>query len=340
MLRGDGFNGFYFLLNGIVFRGNVLNAASEIWVKAVILIVVSLSNAGLAQDNSAFAGYLHGFSYDTLALQVHLDRANISCNCVDGVWGGKTATALMTWQLLNGLEATGVPTAAILDKIGGVSNVLTRYTVTEADLKAIAPIPVSWAEKARMPTLGYESIQEMLAEKGHTSMKAIERLNSDLVWPNPPAGSVVVLPACEVVPLSRDAASVRISLGRREVTVFGFDGNLMALFPCSIALNKSQRPSGEIHVINTAINPNYLYDPRLFNAPSTETAKLSIPPGPNNPVGMAWIGLSLPGYGMHGTPVPERIGEAASHGCFRLSNWNALKLIQLVEIGTPIVVEE
>ncbi len=294
----------------------------------------------IAQDDSAFAGYEDGFCYDTLALQVHLDRKNISCNCVDGVWGRKTATALMTWQLLNGLDATGVPTVKILDQLGGVSNVLTHYTVTDADLMAIAPIPSDWKAKSEMKTLGYETIQEMLAEKGHTSMKAVVRLNPDLDWPNPSVGSDVVLPACKVVQLKREGAAMRIALGRREVTVFGYDGKLIALFPCSIARSRSQRPSGEIYVKNMAPNPNYLYDPRLFNAPITETAKFSIPPGPNNPVGMAWIGLSLKGYGMHGTPVPERIGEAASHGCFRLSNWNALKLIQLVEVGTPVVVED
>lgn len=292
------------------------------------------------ESDDAFAGYEDGFCYDTLALQVQLDRLNISCNCVDGVWGSKTATALMTWQLLNGMEATGIPTGAILDQLGGHSNVLARYTVSDADLAGIAPIPATWAGKAQRPAMGFESVQEMLAEKGHTSMRCVERLNPDLTWPNPPAGSLVVLPACEVGKLPRNAASVRIALGRREVTVFDHHGKLIALFPCSIAKSRSQRPSGEIFVKNTAENPNYLYDPQLFNPGGAETAKLTIPPGPNNPVGMAWIGLSLKGYGMHGTPSPERIGEAASHGCFRLSNWNACKLIQMIEIGTPVVVEE
>ena len=316
-----------------------MNFLNKIVLTAVVITLVFASGLSLAQDDSAFAGYEDGFCYDTLALQVHLDRTNISCNCVDGVWGGKTATALMTWQLLNGMETTGVPTAAILDQLGGISNVLSSYTVTEEDLKSIAPIPLTWEGKAKMQTLGYETIQEMVAERGHTSIRAVERLNSELVWPNPSAGSVIVIPACSVGKLQREAASIRIALGRREITVFNHEGRLIALFPCSIARSRSQRPAGEIYVKNTAENPNYLYDPQLFHPGSSETAKLSIPPGPNNPVGMAWIGLSLKGYGMHGTPVPERIGEAASHGCFRLSNWNARKLIQLIEIGTPVIVE-
>ena len=312
------------------------------FIRVLLFVVVGLfCCCAVAQsENGVFAGYDEGFCYDTLALQVQLDRLNISCNCVDGVWGSKTATALMTWQLLNGIESTGIPTGAILDQMGGGSNVLSRYTVIDADFSKIVSIPSTWEGKAQLAEMGFESIQEMMAERGHTSMRAVERLNPDLTWPNPPAGSIVVLPACDVGKLQREAAAVRIALGRREVTVFDHNGKLIALFPCSIARNHSHRPSGEIYVKNTAIDPNYLYDPQLFKPGCAETAKLSIPPGPNNPVGMAWIGLSLKGYGMHGTPSPERIGEAASHGCFRLSNWNARKLIQLIEIGTPVVLED
>jgi len=89
-----------------------------------------------------------------------------------------------------------------------------------------------------------------------------------------------------------------------------------------------------------APNPNYTYDPQLFEPGGGKTGKLVIPPGPNNPVGLAWIGLSLQGYGIHGTPVPEHIGRAESKGCFRLANWNAVKLFNMVEIGTPVVIEE
>ncbi len=306
------------------------------FLTALFFIALSVNIGARAE---AFAGYDEGFCLDTLALQVQLDRLNLSCNCVDGVWGKKTATALMTWQILNRMKPDGVPTGEILDQLGGTTNVLTHYIVTEDDLTSIAPVPELWAEKARCEVLGYESIQEMLAERGHTSMRAVERLNPDLPWPNPPVQSVVVLPNCHVREHLAVAASVRISLHRREITVFDYAGRLIALFPCSIARNRAQRPNGEIFVKNVAERPTYHYDPKLFDPHTTETTRLTIPPGPNNPVGLAWIGLTLPGYGIHGTPVPERIGEAASHGCFRLSNWNAKRLIQLIEIGTPVVVE-
>ena len=94
----------------------------------------------------------------------------------------------MTWQLLNGMNPDGVPTGAILERLGGTTNVLTHYTVKEEDLKSIAPVPETWVEKSRCAAMAFESVQEMLAEKGHTSMRAMERLNPDLEWPNPPAG--------------------------------------------------------------------------------------------------------------------------------------------------------
>lgn len=295
-----------------------------------------------AQENpeGLFDNYRSGFHRDTLALQVLLDRQNLSCNCVDGMWGARTEIALVTWQTLNGLPVTGVPDAAVLQALGGATNVLARYMVTEADLtNSIAAVPAEWEERAKLPALKYETIQEMLAEKGHTSQRAIERLNPGVAWPNPPAGTEVTLPDCSSS-VSAKAGSLRIALTRMEITAFDAEGKMIALFPCSIARDKSRRPAGELCVKNVAPNPTYLYDPQMFVPDGPKASKLVIPPGPNNPVGLAWIGLSLQGYGMHGTPIPEKIGRAESHGCFRLANWNAVKLIKMVRPGVPVIVEE
>lgn len=218
--------------------------------------------------------------------------------------------ALVTWQTLNGLPPTGVPDEAVLGALGGDTNVLTRYTVTTNDLANVAPVPVEWEERAKLTSLKYETVQEMLAERGHTSQRALERLNPGVAWPNPPAGTEVVLPDC-TSPKPPRAGSIRIALGRMEVTVFSEEGRLVALFPCSIAREKRKRPDGELAVKTLAPNPNYTYDPQLFEPGGPKKTKLVIPSGPNNPVGLAWIGLSLQGYGMHGTPLPEHIGRAA-----------------------------
>jgi lipoprotein-anchoring transpeptidase ErfK/SrfK len=311
---------------------------SSIWAAGVFtLAAVAFSPA---QEARPFAGYRSGFNRDTLALQVLLDRQSLSCNCVDGVWGPRTGIALATWQTLNGLPATGTPDESVLEALGGATNVLTRYTVTEGDVAALGPYPQDWEERAKLPAMAYETLQEMLAEKGHTSQRAVERLNPGVAWPNPPAGTEVALPDCAGPKKLPRAASVRISLSRTEVTVFDAEGRLTALFPCSIARDKAKRPEGEVSVRVVAPNPNYTYDPQLFEPGGAKTGKLVIPPGPNNPVGLAWIGLSLTGYGMHGTPLPERIGGAESKGCFRLANWNAVKLLGMVEPGTPVVIEE
>ena len=295
---------------------------------------------GNAQPAAArFVGYRSGFNRDTLALQILLDRQHLSCNCVDGVWGLRTEIALVTWQTLNGLPPTGIPGAAVLEALGGDDDVLTRYTITAADVAALGRVPQDWEERSRLKAMPYETLQEFLAEKGHASQRLIERLNPGLPWPNPPVGSEVVLPNCAYDKPAK-AGSIRISLSRTEVTVFNPEGQLVALFPCSIAREKSKRPDGEVSVKAVAQNPNYTYDPQLFVPGGSKKTKLLIPPGPNNPVGLAWIGLSLQGYGIHGTPTPEHIGRAESKGCFRLANWNAVKLLAMVEHGTPVVIEE
>jgi len=304
----------------------------------IALLFLGIALCGRTEE--AFQNYRSGFDRDVLALQVLLDRQNLSCNCIDGVWGPRTEVALLTWQVINGLPPTGVPTAEILETLGrDAPDVLTSYIVTERDHADLGPFPEAWEERARLPALRYTTILEMFAERGHATERLIQRLNPEARWPNPPVGTVLTLP--NPTPAVRvRAGSIRISLARTEVTVFDARGQLVALFPCSIARDKAKRPVGDLTVRTTALNPDYTYDPQLFFPGSANTSKLKIPPGPNNPVGTAWISLSLQGYGIHGTPFPEQIGRAESKGCFRLTNWNAEKLLRMVSAGTPIEIEE
>ena len=143
-------------------------------------------------------------------------------------------------------------------------------------------------------------------------------------------------------PVREKAALARIHLAERTLQVFGESTNLLAHFPCSIAAFAEKRPVGELHVAAVALNPNYTFDPDNFpeSAEARElNRKLVLPPGPNNPVGTVWIGLDKPGYGIHGTPLPEQVGRAESHGCFRLANWNAEFFAHLVWVGMPVFVE-
>ena len=135
------------------------------------------------------------------------------------------------------------------------------------------------------------------------------------------------------------AAYVRVSLSRFTVTAYDINGKPMAVFPCSIAKNRAKRPPpGEIKIITQIPNPNYTYTPD-YTPKGKRVERHIFPPGPNNPVGTVWLGLSIPGYGIHGAPLPERIGRAESHGCFRLANWNAEKLYELVRAGTRVIID-
>ena len=138
-------------------------------------------------------------------------------------------------------------------------------------------------------------------------------------------------------------ARIAISLSEKTLEVYDATGQLLAHFPCSIAARIEKRPVGRLVVTAMAANPTYLFDPDNFPESAEGRRlgrKLVLPSGPNNPVGTAWISLSRPGYGIHGTPRPEDVGRTESHGCFRLANWNVEYLVRLIRIGTPVEVGE
>ena len=156
------------------------------------------------------------------------------------------------------------------------------------------------------------------------------------------AGTTIRLPDAAFAAPRVKAGFINLSLANRTLEAFDENTNLLAHFPCSIAQRVEKRPAGELRVAVIAPNPNYTFDPDVFpESPEARQlkTKLVLPPGPNNPVGVAWIGLDKPGYGIHGTPSPEQVGRTESHGCFRLANWNADYLLKLVSVGMPVYVE-
>ena len=298
-----------------------------------------------ATRSSTYDTRLLSFSFrQVIALQTLLDRQNFSCNCADGKVGSRTHAALRAFQKARGLAVTGEPNALTLAALGDLGSTFTSYTITADDHAQLTQIPTTWLGRSQVTRLGYQTILEAVAERGHATQQAIRDLNPQVaVWPDPPAGTTLTIPAvAPAAPLSH-AARIRISIGNKLVRAFDGAGQQQAQFPCSIARDPKKREPCEISVAVVAPNPNYTFDPALFGdepeSASIQT-KLIIPPGPRNPVGSAWVGLSKTGYGMHGTPKPEDIGKTESHGCFRLANWNAQKLLRMVEIGTPVSVEE
>lgn len=316
--------------------------------KNLLACVAALSGCGVLFGAPQPCMPLSPREQRVLALQISLDRRGFSCNTLDGQCGRKTQVALATYCAVNGLAyVPGAEATAHARFFAGETNLFETVVVTAADHAACGRIPAAPAEKAQLATMGYESLAEMFAERGHCSVTLLRRLNPALAWPNPPAGARVVLPRTTPVavrgasrrfPLG-EASVLRVSLARLEITAFDAAGRMIGLFPCSIAAEKSKRPPvGEVQVTALVPKPNYTYTaPRA--GPDGRIARHIYPPGPNNPVGTSWIGLSLPTYGIHGTPFPERIGRAESHGCFRLANWNAEKLRGMCDVGTSVVIE-
>lgn len=275
-------------------------------------------------------------------LQVFLDRANFSPGTLDGRWGPQTRRALVAWQSSAGLPPTGEMDERVREQLPPLEDAFTTHLVSEDEHSALRPAATGWLERSAMDHLGYSTILEAVAERYHSSERAIRAWNPSAEWPNPPAGTSLRVP--QVRPVERvRAAKIEIHLAAKTLTAFDETRRVIAFFPCSIARQVAKRPVGELHIVNAAEHPNYTFDPALFVEDPAAAAigrKLIIPPGPNNPVGVAWLSLDRPGYGIHGTPAPEDIGRTESHGCFRLANWNASKLLSMISIGTPVFVFE
>jgi lipoprotein-anchoring transpeptidase ErfK/SrfK len=278
---------------------------------------------------------------DVFEAQVALARRAISPGSIDAAIGSQTRAAIAAFQrsqklLENGLVDTNTRVLLTLD-----ASLLTNYTVTTNDLERLQPIGKTWLAKSEQSALDYETVLELVAEKAHSHPLLIQKLNPDVIWTNISAGTVLKITDVNYPEPDDKAAFIIIHLSGKFLEAFDAETNLLAHFPCSIAAKVEKRPVGELHVIVIAPNPNYTVNPELFPESSELQAighKLILPPGPNNPVGVAWIGLDKPGYGMHGTPVPEQVGRTESHGCFRLANWDAEYLVKLAWVGLPVEV--
>jgi lipoprotein-anchoring transpeptidase ErfK/SrfK len=278
-----------------------------------------------------------------LELQVELHRRGFSCGAIDGVPGPQTAAALRGYQRAAGIRETGTLDAATREWLVMSEPVLTGYVLTSADLAELRPLSPTWLGKSQQPALGYATVLEQLAERHRAHPKLLQRLNPEVTdWSTLLPDAVIQVPAVEAAVVTGRPAQIAIRLEARELELFDADGRVIAHFPVSIARAVEKRLLGELRVTVAIPDPNYTFDPVVFpeSAEGKQLGrKLILPPGPNNPVGRVWIGLDRPGYGIHGTPDPEKVGRTESHGCFRLANWDALTLLKLVRVGMIVVVE-
>jgi lipoprotein-anchoring transpeptidase ErfK/SrfK len=193
-------------------------------------------------------------------------------------------------------------------------------------------------EKAKLPALGYESPLEALGEKFHASPKLLQQLNPGKDFAT--AGQQIVVPDVNSPAPLPKAAKVVVDKSDSVVMLVDAAGKTIAQYPATMGSEHDPLPLGEWKIRGVSRNPEFHYNPALFWDANPTHEKATIPPGPNNPVGVVWIDLSKDHYGIHGTPEPSKISKTQSHGCIRLTNWDALALAQAVSPGMTALLQE
>lgn len=285
-----------------------------------------------------------------LAVQAALDRAGVSPGIIDGRPGAQTRQAVSIFQQARGLPPTGTIDDATRAALKLETEPATRqYAITEQDAAGpFAPaIPGDLVQQGQLPALGYTTVVEALAERFHMESRDLERLNPGARFR---AGDTIVVPNVEsmAVPAEsrrrgepgRNASGVSTIIVSRTpalVTVLDAQGALLFAAPVTSGSEHDPLPIGNWKVTDVYVLPTFHYNPALFWDADPSHAKTVIKPGPNNPVGVAWIDINREHYGLHGTPEPRSIGRSASHGCVRLTNWDITRLLAFVAPGTPVV---
>ncbi|MBD9372946.1 murein L,D-transpeptidase [Rhizobium sp. ARZ01] len=275
-------------------------------------------------------------SAEVTALQVFLDREGFSPGVIDGRKGSNVTKAIEAWQLATGETLDPNDTDSILERLhlnGGMP--FTTYEITPADAAGpyVASIPEDYAHKAALPALSYTSQTEMLAERFHMDEAYLKEMNPGVDFTIP--GTIV-----KVINVGQQkkgkVAKILADKARKQVLAYDEMGSLIAAYPASIGSSDTPSPSGTVTVERIAFNPNYTYNPKINFQQGANDRVLTLQPGPNGPVGTIWIALSKPTYGIHGTPEPSKIGKTQSHGCIRLTNWDAAELAKMASAGVTV----
>jgi lipoprotein-anchoring transpeptidase ErfK/SrfK len=289
----------------------------------------------------------------TLQLQILLDRAGFSPGIIDGTWGVNAAKAITFFthpddpERLSGDAPPSVTSVdrATYNRLRTAARhkpLLRRYRITGGDLRGpFTPIPEDVYQQAKLECLCYASPIEALSERFHSSRKLLQDLNPKVNFDKLRQGTTLLVPNVELdgAAVPQDTAIIaRVIISKKHFWTHAVDadGRIIYHFPSTLGAGYDPSPSGDVRVTYVSRNPSFRYQPKLFYEVPDDKPEAKLPAGPNSPVGLVWMSLSKPHYGIHGTSSPETIGYANSHGCVRLTNWDALRLSDLVDIGTPV----
>lgn len=305
-------------------------------------------SADALRGNPALPLGQEGGGPSVLRAQILLDRARFSPGVIDGNWGKNTEKAVYWFQFAKGLNATGEVDQATWDALSqpaGAGELLTRVQVTAEDLKGpwVDPLPDDPYEQAELECLCYSSPLELFAERGHATSELVQKLNPDVDFANLQAGTDIVLPNVPQTSANRQGGQVaRLLISKQGFYLQALDaqGHILYHFPSTLGSKYDPSATGTLQITGIHPEPGFHYQPKLFADVSDDKPEAQLPAGPNSPVGLVWLDLSKPHHGIHGTASPETIGYTSSHGCVRLTNWDALFLAQHVKPGTQVVFRE